>query len=65
MGLGMSCVNESVRISFGRTSTKEHVSQGVAALVAGIGKIRSRDESATTISDHGSKLPLPTGGNLQ
>lgn len=65
MGLPASCANESVRISFGRTSTKEHVNQGVAALVAGIGKIRSRDEGATTISDHGSKLPLPTGRNLQ
>jgi len=65
MGLPTSHVNESVRISFGRTTAEEDIVQGVGTLVAGIRRIRERAESTAAISGHRFKLPLSTGENLQ
>ncbi len=65
MGLPAPEADESIRISFGRTTTEDQIHQGVAVLVAAIAKIRLRDQNLTTISDTGSMLPLRTGRNLQ
>lgn len=65
MGLPVVHANESVRISFGRTTTEEDIAQGVSALVAGIAKIRGRNAPQVSNSDLGLKSPLPTGGNPQ
>jgi len=65
MGLSTSHANESVRVSFGRTTTEEDILQGVGALAAGISRIRERAESAAANSESGLWLPLPTGGNPQ
>ena len=65
MGVPTSHANESVRISFGRTTTEEDIVEAADALAAGIKRIRERAESAAAISESGLQLPLPTGGNPQ
>lgn len=65
MGLSTSHANESVRVSYGRTTTEEDILQGVGALAAGIRRIRERAESTAAISESSLRLPLPTGGNPQ
>ncbi|QPH56004.1 cysteine desulfurase family protein [Pontivivens ytuae] len=65
MGIPSSHANESVRISFGRTTTKEDILEAADALAAGIRRIRDRGESPGVISESGLQLPLPTGGNPQ
>lgn len=65
MGLSTSQANESVRVSFGRTTTEEDIRQGVGALADGIRRTRERGESTVVISESGLQLPLPTGGNPQ
>ncbi len=65
MGLSTSHANESVRVSFGRTTTEEDILQGVCALAAGIKKIHERAESTPSVSHSDLQLPLPTGGNPQ
>ena len=65
MGLPVSHANESIRVSFGRTTTEEDIAQGAHALAAGIRRTRERAESTAAISDGGLQLPLPPGGNPQ
>ena len=51
MGLSTSHANESVRVSFGRTTTEEDIFQGVGALAAGIRRIRERAKNTAAISE--------------
>lgn len=51
MGVSTSHANESVRISFGRTTTVEDIVEAADALAAGIRRIRERGESTGVISE--------------